>query len=360
MPWLRVDDGFTDHPKIVALGTPGRRWTWLRILSYTARYRSAVIPAGIRQIVPEATAKYLGEAVDIGLIDRAADGTLTVHDWLIYNGATIADKVAHYLAGNPEASANEVCRALGGTREIVLSEVAKQRAAGSEAGSDSGSGYGSHEPPVDGTAEPGSGGSESGTHAREPVPSPTPRTSKAVAGTTPEGIVTGTLEPAAAALDEDDSMPDKSDPVVRLLLGLGNRDSATERVLRAFVGRVPEAAFDYTRDEIDRSGGGSGKAVRILQRIEREGVLVSPDDQEPASAGNGVAPDPATWPERYVHASYRLPDDELAFNLRERGVSDEHVIGWLKVASDLRNARDPAEPASRPRAQASAGEEPAL
>jgi len=144
-----------------------------------------------------------------------------------------------------------------------------------------------------------------------------------------------TNEPAAA-LDEDDSMPDKSDPVVRLLLVLGNRDHATERVLRSFVDKVPEAAFDYTRDEIARSGGGSGKAVRILQRIEREGVLTSPNDGEPERAGNGA--DPATWPERYIAASYRLPDDELEFNLAEHGVTAEEIVGHIAHAYELRTS----------------------
>lgn len=85
---------------------------------------------------------------------------------------------------------------------------------------------------------------------------------------------------------------DRSDPIIRLLLALKDRDEQTEHVLRSFTGRVPEAAFDFTRDELERTGGGAGKAVTILKRIEREGTLATPghnldfeSDEEAGTAG---------------------------------------------------------------------------
>jgi len=87
MAWLRVDDGYDSHPKILALGSDQRRWTWTRILVYTCRYRSPVIPANVSELVPRATPAFLRECVDIGLVDVTDDGTLEVHDWDTYNGS---------------------------------------------------------------------------------------------------------------------------------------------------------------------------------------------------------------------------------------------------------------------------------
>lgn len=126
MAWLRIDDGFTSHPKIVALGTTDRRWTWLQVLTYACRYRRPNIPAGIQDVIPKATPKFLADCLKVGLLDESKDG-LVVHDWRIYNGETIAEKAAAYLEKNPQATANEVHRAIGGKRELVLAIVAQHR-----------------------------------------------------------------------------------------------------------------------------------------------------------------------------------------------------------------------------------------
>lgn len=95
MAWLRVDDGFDSHPKILALGSDQRRWTWTRILVYTCRYRSDLIPANITDSVPRATRSFLRECVELGLVDVTDSGAYVVHDW------------DDYQAGDPKKAARQ-------------------------------------------------------------------------------------------------------------------------------------------------------------------------------------------------------------------------------------------------------------
>lgn len=169
MSWLRLDDGFTQHPKLAGW-TPAQKWAWLEVLSYCARYQTGGrIPADLSLMPRSVTAALLGRAEHSGLIDRADDSGKVVHDWPIYNGSTVEEKVAYYLAKHPDSTANEVVKALGGTREIVLAEVKKQRESGTNPGSESGTAEPEHEPGQGGSES----GSESGSRARGPVPSPT-------------------------------------------------------------------------------------------------------------------------------------------------------------------------------------------
>lgn len=86
MPWLRLDDNFSHHPKILGLGTDERRWTWQCVLLYTCRYSTDEVPATIRDAIPKATAAFLRDCVALGLLDEDEHGTLHVHDWRDYNG----------------------------------------------------------------------------------------------------------------------------------------------------------------------------------------------------------------------------------------------------------------------------------
>lgn len=95
MAWLRIDDAFDAHPKILALGTDQRRYTWIRILVYTCRYRSDLIPPNITHTVPKANARFLNDCLDLGLLDINEDGLYVVHDW------------ADYQAGNPKTAARQ-------------------------------------------------------------------------------------------------------------------------------------------------------------------------------------------------------------------------------------------------------------
>jgi hypothetical protein len=130
--WLRLDDTFDTHAKILGLGTDGRRWTWQRILLYACRHRSAIIPAGIRDVVAKATPSFLEDCTKLGLIDVDSDGTMKVHDWRIYNSETVAEKVAAFIAQKPDATANQVHKAIGGKREVVLAVFAQMTAAGTQ------------------------------------------------------------------------------------------------------------------------------------------------------------------------------------------------------------------------------------
>lgn len=131
MGWLRLDDGFADHRKVAALKTDQRRWTWLRILIYTARYRSPDVPAEIGDIVAGATRKFLADCLQIGLLDEGEAGDYLVHDWYEYQPKErqdgVEDLVAKLLDEQPTLSANHVARILGGSRKHVLDAVKRYR-----------------------------------------------------------------------------------------------------------------------------------------------------------------------------------------------------------------------------------------
>ncbi len=175
MAWLRIDDGFSQHPKVVKLSRADR-WTWLEVLCYCARFRTdGKVPSVVGEVVRGASPSFLQRCSEFGLLDHS-DGGYLVHDWTIYNGETIGEKVAYYLDKSPDASANEVHRAIGGKRDLVLSIVAQYRS-------------GTEEPvkvvpkPVPGNRQSGTpAGSKSGTRGREPVPNP-------ITATAPNGSV---------------------------------------------------------------------------------------------------------------------------------------------------------------------------
>lgn len=161
MSWLRIDDGFSRHPKVTAL-TPKERWVWMDVLCYCASYQTGgYLPENMGGIVPGATTRFLARCSELRLVN-VVHGRLRVHDWHVYNG-TIAERVEHFLSENPDATANEVHKAVGGTREVVLAEV-KRIKGGSERtdpGGSGGTGFGGSET-----------GSESGSRARAPHPPP--------------------------------------------------------------------------------------------------------------------------------------------------------------------------------------------
>lgn len=126
MSWLRIDDGFTQHPKVIQLGVRDR-WTWLDVLCYCARYRTGgTVTDTISEVVRGATPGFLSRCYGVGLLDRAGD-VYVVHDWNIYNGSTLDERVTAYLLAYPQASANEVVKSIGGSRNQVLESVARYR-----------------------------------------------------------------------------------------------------------------------------------------------------------------------------------------------------------------------------------------
>jgi hypothetical protein len=136
MSWLRLDDGFTRNPKFVGW-TVRQKWSWLEVLEYCARYETGgKIPADLNLLPRSTTPALLELAETSGLIDRDENGARIVHDWDHYNPTNegINEAVSRYLTEHPDASANEVCREVKGTRKRVLASVNRFRA-GTESGS---------------------------------------------------------------------------------------------------------------------------------------------------------------------------------------------------------------------------------
>ena len=147
MPWRRYDERFERHPKVLALIADQGEGTFYRLMrlhGYSAEFRTeghlpatAISESGVKP-------KQLAAMIQHRLIDQTPDG-LYIHDWIIYTDAPVSDKVAWILARNPTASANEVVRQIGGTRQQVLNEVVRQRESRTTT---TGSDTGSAEPPT--------------------------------------------------------------------------------------------------------------------------------------------------------------------------------------------------------------------
>ncbi len=81
MAWLRIDDGFSQHPKVVRLSRADR-WTWLEVLCYCARFKThGAVPEGVGDVVKGASPAFLDRCRSAGLLDGEI-----VHDWNDYNG----------------------------------------------------------------------------------------------------------------------------------------------------------------------------------------------------------------------------------------------------------------------------------
>lgn len=90
MSWLRLDDGFAEHPKVVALD-PEARWRWLATLCYCARRRSGTLSLPMLEHVGW-TSEELEDLVSLSLLDAAEPDVFglecfSVHDWDAFNRA---------------------------------------------------------------------------------------------------------------------------------------------------------------------------------------------------------------------------------------------------------------------------------
>lgn len=85
MTWVRIDDGFADHPKILALGPEGIA-AQLRALCYCARHlTNGFIPTPVaQQIVSDLTSVTQSDMVKQKLWQNSPGG-YRVHDYLKYN-----------------------------------------------------------------------------------------------------------------------------------------------------------------------------------------------------------------------------------------------------------------------------------
>lgn len=129
MSWLRIDDKFAQHPKMLDLSDREFR-VHFAALCYCAEYAtSGTVPWSSWKMLG-VTQKIVDHLVTVGLW-KLEDGCYTIHDFKVYNAESLADRVAAYVASYPDATANDVHRAIGGKREVVLHEVAKVKIAGS-------------------------------------------------------------------------------------------------------------------------------------------------------------------------------------------------------------------------------------
>jgi hypothetical protein len=130
MAWIRIDDNEAEHPKVLALIQAAGYEAYYRLARlrcYCARQKSggrfdraAARELRVRPAILEAL-------ISVELVDVLDDGTFQIHDWPIYNGETVAQRVEAYLASVPDASANEVARAVGGKKADVLAEIERIR-----------------------------------------------------------------------------------------------------------------------------------------------------------------------------------------------------------------------------------------
>ena len=176
MAWLRLDDGFTKHPKFEGWSV-SEKWAWLEVMEYCARYETnGRIPVDLTLMPRSTTPRLLAKAESAGWVDVHEDGSKWVHDWAEFNpvkleAEAIDERVREAYEAFPEASANDIAKMIGGRRKAVLEAIRRFRG-------------GSYTPPSSGFPGGSQGGSVSGTGNRRepvtrahPVPSPVLRTS---------------------------------------------------------------------------------------------------------------------------------------------------------------------------------------
>lgn len=84
MSWVRLDDQFTDHPKLAEVG-PVAGWVYVSGLCYAARYLTdGFVPENIALRFAGSSPEILAKLVESSLWDRANNG-YQIHDYLEYN-----------------------------------------------------------------------------------------------------------------------------------------------------------------------------------------------------------------------------------------------------------------------------------
>lgn len=85
MSWLRIDDGFTKHPKFEGW-PPTAKWAWLEVMEYCARYRTqGRIPTDLNLLPRSVTQNLINRAHKSGWCTTGTDGAQWVNDWTTYN-----------------------------------------------------------------------------------------------------------------------------------------------------------------------------------------------------------------------------------------------------------------------------------
>jgi hypothetical protein len=98
MAWVRLDDRFTENPKILELSDAEFR-TWVRLLCHCAHVGDPSVDVKTRREVAGLSKTRIDHFAVLGLLDRL-DGAYEVHDWLTYapKDATSAERVSRFRA----------------------------------------------------------------------------------------------------------------------------------------------------------------------------------------------------------------------------------------------------------------------
>jgi hypothetical protein len=91
--WVKLDDHFADHPKILGLSDAAYR-AYVDGLCYCARYLTdGAIPTAAVKVVSRRRAKVTAELLEAGLWDQNGKG-VEVHDYLTYQepAATVLER----------------------------------------------------------------------------------------------------------------------------------------------------------------------------------------------------------------------------------------------------------------------------
>ena len=88
MSWVKLDDGFADHPKVLNAG-PTAAWLYIEGLCYAARYLTdgAILDSslgGLGQLTRGRARKLADRLVEVGLWEKNGAG-YSIHDYLEYN-----------------------------------------------------------------------------------------------------------------------------------------------------------------------------------------------------------------------------------------------------------------------------------
>lgn len=121
MAWLRIDDGFAQHPKLEGWST-AQKWALVELFCYCARHKTeGHVPSDLSLLPRGVTAKVLALAEDSGLLDRDEYGGLVVHDWGTYNPSDVT--AAERMRKMRERNANRNAERNGSVTPSVTSRA---------------------------------------------------------------------------------------------------------------------------------------------------------------------------------------------------------------------------------------------
>lgn len=305
MPWAALDDEFHSHPKILQVGNAGAG-LFARALSYCAAHLTdGFVPDGfVRQATEGKVA--LARKVEEGHLWRRVEGGYEIPDYLQFNPSR--EQVA-----------------------AKRSEISQKRSIAGRKGAEARWGHSNPHNNQSGKSDSKPDGNGDGIEM-PPSPSPSPRGSRVSSGQT--------AETEFSPLPATDEL-DPADPIDRLLACIRDPDQGTERVLRSFVGKVPEAAFEIAREEVRTHNGGAGLAVTILKRIRDTGILVDtpPETTEKEQSQRPLFDVARDLIERFAT---EYPDDALLDELgilerkREEQLTDDQRTMLLELAAERR------------------------